>query len=122
MLAIVYIEDNLSNLTLVERTLARVQGVKLIPAMQGQLGLELARRHRPDLVLLDLHLPDMEGREVLARLRQDPITREIPVVVVSADTTPGQIAGLLEDGATDYLTKPLDISRLLEIVVGDLGQ
>ena len=113
---ILYIEDNLSNFRLIERTLALRANVRLLPAMLGGLGLDLAREHRPDLVLLDLHLPDMSGEELLARLRADPPTHAIPVVVLSADATPGQVERLLADGARAYLTKPLDISAFLALV------
>ena len=82
---ILYIEDNLSNLTLVERILERYPAVELIPAMQATIGLELARQHHPDLIVLDLHLPDMPGTEVLKRLKAEQPTREIPVVVLTAD-------------------------------------
>jgi DNA-binding response OmpR family regulator/two-component sensor histidine kinase len=115
-LVVLAIEDNLSNLQLVERIFARRPETKVLSAPQGRLGLELAREHRPDLILLDLHLPDLPGEEVLERLRAEPLTRAIPVVVLSADATPGQIARLLASGARAYLTKPLDIRRLLEVV------
>ncbi len=113
---ILYIEDNLSNLELIEGILARWPGTNLLAAMQGRLGIELARKHRPDLILLDLHLPDVSGSEVLAVLRDDPVTRAIPVVMITADATPGQRERLLEAGAHSYLTKPLDISRFLTVV------
>ena len=87
MRKILYVEDNLSNLTLVQRILARHHDIELIPAMQGGLALELARLHHPDLVLLDLHLPDIPGEEVFAQLRRDADCRDIPVVVLSADAT-----------------------------------
>ena len=90
--------------------------------MQGRLGLELAREHHPDLILLDLHLPDMGGREVLDRLRLDPETAGIPVVIISADATPGQVKRLLAAGATDYLTKPLDVSQFLRVLDDNLTQ
>ena len=113
---ILYIEDNVASAQLMERIFSRWPDVKLISAMQGGIGLELARRHRPDLVLLDLHLPDMQGLEVLLKLRADPLTRDIPVVVTSADATPGQIARLRAAGADEYLTKPLDIPLFSELV------
>jgi signal transduction histidine kinase/CheY-like chemotaxis protein len=110
---VLYIEDNLANVTLVQRIVAQREGVEIIPAMQGRLGLELAREHLPALVLLDLHLPDISGDEVLQRLRDDPVTAKIPVVIVSADATPGQIQRLLNAGALAYLTKPIDVAELL---------
>jgi PAS domain S-box-containing protein len=120
---VLHIEDNLSNLTLVERILGRRPDIELLSAMQGQLGIDLARQHRPDVILLDLHLPDTSGREVLRRLRTYPETRDTPVVIVSADATKTQIARLTADGATGYLTKPLDVKAFIELidtVLGDL--
>jgi len=113
---VLYIEDNLSNLELIEQLLAHRPGLKLISAMQGRLGLDLAREHQPRLILLDLHLPDVPGDEVLGRLRAEPRTRAIPVVVISADAIPGQAERLRAAGAQDYLTKPIDVPKFLDIV------
>lgn len=110
------IEDNLANLRLVETVLEHRRGIGVMAAMQGALGLDLAREHQPELVLLDLHLPDIPGEQVLARLRADPRTRDIPVVIISADATPGRVRRLRESGAMDYLTKPIEIERFLEVV------
>ena len=99
-----------------ERIFSRWTGLKLISAMQGRLGVELAMQHHPDLVLLDLHLPDIHGYEVLQRLRGHEATRDIPIIVTSADATPGQIERLLSAGANAYLTKPLDIPQFTEAV------
>lgn len=117
---VLYIEDNFSNFQLVEQILRRRPGVKLITAMQGRLGLDLAREHRPDLVLLDLHLPDMSGAEVLECLRVDPQTRDLPIIILSADATIGQAEKLKRAGANDYLTKPLDVRHFLQILDGML--
>jgi PAS domain S-box-containing protein len=122
---ILYIEDNLSNLTLVEQMLAEQPQIELLTAMQGGLGLDMARQHSPDLILLDLHLPDIHGQEVLARLRQDKLTRDIPVVIISADATTRQIQRLLAAGAHSYLTKPLDICeffRVIDEIMRDCGR
>src|SRR5207344_3275761 len=100
---ILYVEDNLSNLTLVRRILARHEGIELISAMQGTLGLELARQHHPDLVVLD-HLPDMSGTDVLKRLRADH--HDIPVIVLTADASERQAQNVRRLGAAHYLTKP----------------
>jgi two-component system sensor histidine kinase/response regulator len=113
---ILYIEDNLSNVTLVEQILTEQPEIKLITAMQGQVGLDLARQHSPDLILLDLHLPDLAGWEVLAQLKADEGTGRIPVVVISADATARQIERLLDAGARDYLTKPLDVAKFVQVV------
>lgn len=113
---LLYIEDNLSNLTLIQRLLAHRPEVKVVPAMQGRLGLELAREHRPHVILLDLHLPDMSGADVLRGLRDAPETREIPVVVITADITPGRIEQLRGAGVRHYLTKPLDVRTFLAVL------
>jgi len=113
---VLYIEDNLANLRLLERITARRSGVTLLSAMQGSRGVELARDHRPDLIILDLHLPDMPGADVLARLLADPTTKAIPVVILSADATAGQISRLVDQGARAYLTKPLDVRELLSLI------
>jgi signal transduction histidine kinase/CheY-like chemotaxis protein len=115
-LTVLYIEDNVSNLELVERILARRPGVTLISAMRPQLGLDLAAEHHPDLVLLDLHLPDVPGEEVLRRLRAEPKTAGIPVVILSADARPSLISRLLDQGARAFLTKPLDVGQLLVLL------
>jgi CheY-like chemotaxis protein/anti-sigma regulatory factor (Ser/Thr protein kinase) len=114
--ALLYIEDNLSNLKLVEEVLAHRARVSLLPAVRGRLGLQLAREHPCDLILLDLDLPDLSGIEVLARLQTDAATSDVPVVVLGADATPGQIEHLLARGASEYLTKPLDVQRVLEVL------
>ncbi len=113
---IVYVDDNLSNLKLIDRVLARFPTVRVIPAMKGRLALDLVREHQPDLVLLDLHLPDLHGREVLQQLKDDPFTAGIPIVVLSADATPAQFERLLSEGATGCLTKPIDVETLLATV------
>jgi PAS domain S-box-containing protein len=114
-LRVLYIEDNPSNLELVERVVGR-RGMALISAMRPGLGLDLARQHVPDLVLLDLHLPDVPGEEVLARLKADERTAAIPVVILSADARPGLTARLVEAGAREFLTKPIDVAELLRVL------
>ena len=113
---VLYIEDNASNLSLIEHLFSRLPQVRLLTARTGGEGLKLARRERPQLVLLDLHLPDMPGREVLAQLRSGRRTRAIPVVAVSADATPGSVARLIKDGAHAYLTKPLNIDTFYQLL------
>jgi len=119
---ILYIEDNLSNLRLIESLLAQRPRVRLLSAMQGRLGLDLAMEHRPHLILLDLHLPDIPGEEALLRLRSAPETRDVPVVVISADATTGQADRLRALGAHAYLPKPLDVRRLIELLNGALAK
>lgn len=113
LVTLLYVEDNLANLSLIETILEDRADIKLLSALQGRVGLELAREHMPDCVLLDLHLPDLYGGEVLEQLRADPRTRDIPVVVISADATPGQIKKIKAAGARAYLTKPLDVGLFL---------
>ncbi len=113
---ILYIEDNLSNLTLIEEILREQPEIELLSAMQGQLGLDLARKHLPDLILLDLHLPDLPGWEVLSRLRSQEDTCDIPVVIISADATNRQIEQLMATGARAYLTKPLDVNEFFRVL------
>jgi CheY-like chemotaxis protein len=116
--SVLYIEDVASNLALVERILIRRPSVELIAAERGQLGLDTAVRRRPDLILLDLHLPDMSGEEVIARLKADRRTSGIPVVALSADATPATIARVRQLGIVDYITKPMTVTRLLGLLDG----
>jgi PAS domain S-box-containing protein len=113
---VLYIEDNASNRALMEQVLATCDDLELTTAEDGTRGLAAAREDRPDLILLDLNLPDIDGDEVLARLHADDATRGIPVIVVSADATRAQIDALLERGAFDYVTKPIDIEQLVSAI------
>ncbi len=113
---IVYVEDNVSNVHLMSRILSRWPHVTLMPAIQGSAGLELIRNHQPALVLLDLNLPDMHGSELLTLLKADPATRDLPVIVISADATAGQEAKLRGLGAHDYLPKPFEVTELLAVI------
>jgi CheY-like chemotaxis protein len=118
---ILYIEDNPSNVRLMERVLQQRPGLALLHAAQGRQGLEIARRRRPDVVLLDLHLPDMSGDDVVRELWQDAATRAIPVVVVTADATPGTAVRLKAAGAVGVLTKPIDVRGVLGVLDSLLG-
>jgi CheY-like chemotaxis protein len=114
---VLYVEDNLLNLQLVEQILKRRSDIELLSATGGRDGLELAKLKSPDLILLDLHLPQMNGEEVLHHLKEIPATRNIPVIIVSADATSKQMERLIEKGARAYLTKPFaihDFVRLLD--------
>jgi len=110
------IEDNPANLHLIESVLALRPAHPLLRALHPGQGLDLARAHRPALVLLDVNLPEMDGYEVLKRLRADPATRAIPVVAISANAKPEDLARGHAAGFADYLTKPLDVARLLALV------
>src|SRR5690606_4076620 len=116
VLHVLHIEDNLTNLALLETLVESRPTVDLHSTRYGMEGLAHAREHRPSLILLDLHLPDLPGIEVLHRLQAEPTTADIPVVVVSADATPSQRRHLIDSGAVAYLTKPLNLTELLELV------
>ena len=111
---VLYIEDNSANVRLMERVLSRRAGTTLVHAAQGLEGIALAARARPDVIFLDLHLPDVSGEEVLRQLWCDPELRRIPVVVLTADATPGQVRRMTASGASAYLTKPLDLGKLFD--------
>jgi PAS domain S-box-containing protein len=111
---LLYIEDNVANLNLVETILLARPRWSIIAALRGLVGIELAREHLPDLILLDLHLPDTSGEEVLRRLRADPRTASIPVVVITADATQAMVERLRAASADAYLTKPLEIDDFVQ--------
>ena len=102
--------------TLVQRILASRPDVRLLTATHGRTAIELLARDPARLILLDLRLPDMPGEELLRRLHTDAETRDIPVVVLSGDTTPETMTRLLTHGATEYLAKPFTASQLRGLV------
>ncbi|TWC61360.1 PAS domain S-box-containing protein [Pseudomonas sp. SJZ103] len=107
------IEDNLSSLALIETLLQRRPGIRLLSSMQGQLGLDLAAQHAPQLILLDVSLPDINGLKVLQRLRQSLITRDTPVLMITADASDLTRQALQEAGATAVLNKPINVPAFL---------
>jgi PAS domain S-box-containing protein len=113
-----YIEDNASNVTLVQRIVTRRPDVRLLTATDAGSGLAMLRRHRPDLVLLDLHLPDRHGAEVLAEIRDDPdlAIRMTPVVVVTADLSAGTEQRLRDGGANGFVPKPVEVPLMLATI------
>lgn len=113
---VLQIEDNPANLELTERIFKSVPGVQLLGATHGRLGLDLAREHKPDLILLDLHLPDIHGEELLSIMRSDDELRDTPVIVTSADATQSTMSRIQQLGVSEYLTKPFDVLRFLEAV------
>ena len=114
--AVLYIEDNAVNVMIMEAVFAAIAGVRLICAATPSQGLDLARSVRPALILLDIQLPEIDGKEVLRRLRSDPATRAIPVVAVSANAMPEEVDALLAAGAQAYLTKPIDVALVVSTV------
>jgi CheY-like chemotaxis protein len=119
---VLYVEDNSSNTLLVERILGGWPSVELITTPHGSDALSLAVDRRPDLILLDLNLPDMDGEVVLKNLQLEAATAGIPVLVISADATQRQIKRVLSAGARGYLTKPLDVVHFQQVVGGLLRE
>jgi PAS domain S-box-containing protein len=115
---VLYVEDNPINAMLVEQLMLGWPGIRLVQAENGQRGIELARALHPDLVLLDMRLPDMDGPQVLRTLRADPGTQDIRVIALSASAMPDEVALARECGAFDYWTKPLDFERFMANLKG----
>ena len=115
---ILYVEDMLETLMLVEHVLRQRPSTALVPAMLGGVALDLAAEYRPDLILLDLNLPDLSGEELLARFRSDPATSATPIVIISADAAQERIDGLIAAGAAAYLTKPISVQGFLRTIDG----
>jgi signal transduction histidine kinase/CheY-like chemotaxis protein len=116
VVTVLAIEDSVANIRLMERIIEQCDNVVLLTAIQGRLGLELAAEHHPDLVLLDLDLPDLPGVVVMDELRSDPVTASIPVVICSGDASASQRRMCLERGAAAYFTKPFLVADLLELI------
>lgn len=117
---VLYIEDNPANLRLVEKVIQRHTNIQVLSAPNAEMGLELAKHYRPDLILMDLNLPGMDGYEALSRLRNNELTRDIPVIALSAaamtrDIERGKLAGFKR-----YLTKPIKIDELREVLAAEL--
>ena len=110
-----YVEDNETNVEVMRGILAQRPQVTLAVSMLGLDGLQAIRQHRPDLILLDMQLPDVDGLELLRQLQRDPACADIPVIVVSADATPARVAETLAAGARHYLTKPLNLAGFLAV-------
>lgn len=113
---LLYIEDNPTNLRLVQKILDKRQDIDLFTAVNGATGLEIALRERPGLILLDINLPDMDGFRVLQNLKNDKLTSEIPVIAITANAMSRDIKQGLKIGFTNYLTKPLDVLKFINIV------
>jgi len=119
---LLYVEDNPANLRLVEEIVKLHLDLELLSATDGNTGVAMAREHLPDVILMDMNLPGISGREAQRRLRQDAATREIPVIALSANAMPLDIETALEAGFFRYLTKPLNIDDFLEVVGEALEQ
>ncbi|MBD3669576.1 MAG: response regulator [Gammaproteobacteria bacterium] len=113
---ILYVEDNPANLTLVQHILSRIEGVSLHTETSGIDGLSTARRMIPDLIILDINLPEMEGTEIAQALKADTNTQDIPLIAISANAMPSDINRALNVGFEDYLTKPINVEEFIEVI------
>ncbi|MCL4433751.1 MAG: ATP-binding protein [Actinobacteria bacterium] len=116
LFTVLYIEDNVASARLMEEILSKRPSIRLIPAALGRLGIDIARQYHPDLILLDLHLEDMSGEDVLREITAGGDLSGTPVVIVSADATPGSLERLISQGACRYMTKPVDVHAMLKMV------
>jgi PAS domain S-box-containing protein len=110
---LLYVEDNPANLELVEQLIGRRADLRMLSATDGIVGIALARAQLPEVILMDLNLPGISGHEALAILRQDPVTSHIPVIALSANAMPRDIAKGLEAGFFSYLTKPIKVDEFM---------
>jgi len=108
------VEDNPANLALVEQLIARRGDLKLLTAVDGHLGVQLARTCQPDIILMDINLPGISGFGALEILRHDPVTAHIPVMALSANAIPRDIEKGLLAGFFRYLTKPIKVNEFME--------
>jgi PAS domain S-box-containing protein len=111
---LLYVEDNPANLKLVEQLIARRPDLRLLSAINGKLGIELARRNQPAVILMDINLPGMSGIEALKILREDPATAHIPVIAISANAMPRDVEKGLQAGFFWYLTKPIKVKEFTD--------
>ena len=109
-----YVEDNPANLKLMEQIFLRHPEMRLLTAVNGSSGVEMARASQPDVVLMDINLPGINGFEALKILRSDPATEHIPVIAVSANAMPLDVEKGLKAGFVRYLTKPIRVEELME--------
>jgi CheY-like chemotaxis protein len=116
------VEDNPASLKLVEEILRTRSDLRLLSAADGRLGVELARVHLPDVILMDNNMPSLTGREAQAILRADPRTAHIPIIALTASAMPSAVAEGLAAGFFRYLTKPLNIPELLDALDKALAQ
>jgi two-component system, cell cycle response regulator DivK len=118
---ILIIEDNPKNLKLI-RDLLQFKGYQTIEAETAEAGIDLARERRPALILMDIQLPGMDGREAMKTLKADTATREIPIIALTASAMKGDREGLLSDGFDGYIAKPIDIKEVPKVVETFISQ
>ena len=110
---VLYVEDNPANLALMEEIVARIDNLAMVSAHNAEFGLELARSRNPDLIILDINLPGMNGFEALHLLHERPETALTPVIALSAAATKMDIEKGLKAGFRSYLTKPIDVTEVI---------
>jgi PAS domain S-box-containing protein len=110
---LLYVEDNPANLKLVEQLIARRPTLRLLTAVDSNQGIQLARAHQPDVIVMDINLPGISGIEAMKILRDDPTTAHIPIVALSANAMPRDVAKGLEAGFFSYLTKPIKVNEFM---------
>jgi len=113
-LTLLYVEDNPASLKLVELFIARRPDIRLLSAVNGKSGLEIARDSRPEVIVMDINLPDISGFNALESLRSDPTTAHIPVIALSANALQLNAESGLEAGFFRYLTKPIQFNEFME--------
>lgn len=118
---LLYVEDNPANLRLVEEILKARNDIKLFSAPQAELGIDLARFHQPDLILMDINLPGLDGITALKYLKTSEATRSIPVIAVSANAMQSDIDKAVEAGFDSYITKPIKVGSFMEKIISYLG-
>jgi two-component system, cell cycle response regulator DivK len=121
MATILLVEDNEMNRDMLSRRLER-RGYEIVIAVDGQEGLTAARTQRPDLILMDMSLPVIDGWEATRRLKAEPQTRTIPVIGLTAHSMAGDREKVLAAGCDDYDTKPVELPRLLQKIEALLGR
>lgn len=119
-ITVLYIEDNPVNLTLIRKIVENKTSHNFISATNPLKGLELAVAEKPDIILLDIFLPQMDGYEVLSRLMQDPATSDIPVIALSANAMQADVERGMQAGFKAYLSKPIDVTNFLDVLEGVL--
>ncbi|MGH8119745.1 MAG: response regulator [Gammaproteobacteria bacterium] len=113
---VLYIEDTQANVNLMRMVLKRQPGIELKDASSAEAGIELARQELPDLILMDIGLPGMDGIEALKILRGDETTRGIPVIAITAATMPHDIERINKAGFDNYLSKPFDVQKIPDFI------
>ncbi len=111
---LLYVEDNPANLKLVEQLIARRPDMRLLTAVNGRRGVELARTRQPKVILMDINLPDISGFDALKILHDDPATAHIPIVALSANAMPRDIDKGMKAGFFRYLTKPIKVNEFMD--------